>query len=332
MSVSAAKGSFGIGLQTNRGTAAGTINYIKASSVNVNMDQQANPLGAEVGGSMWASGSFKTGVSVGGDAAFNVRADSIGWLLKAFSGSASASGPAAGVYSHSFFENDDPGFIPYVTLVKNISDMWTEQFVDCRVDTLRLDVPAAGIVTATVGFVGIMPKQIDNPVEVFDNSPLFETCVGEVSFNNDSTFKTTRVSFDFSNNLSRDERIVGSYYLDDVTMVRRTCRITCDTFLKDPTWYRQVYRFGDSANGAAFNPRVFSAALDVVIETARPVAGTATGKIRIHIPNMDYLAFPVSLAGNDILRVSLSAEVTITGSDRAFFIEVDNGLASYPTT
>jgi len=329
MGVSAIQGSFGVGLQQTPGTAAATINYIPAATVNLNMDQMAQSLPQEIGGAMWSRQSYKTGVQVGGDVTFNVRANSIGWLLRAFSGSATAAAPANGVTRHTFIENADLDFIPWVTINKNVTDLWAEQYVDCRVDTFRLDVPAAGIVTGTFGFVGRTTNEIEVPTETFDDTPLFETCTGRVVVGGVSTYKTTRVAIDFSNNLSRDERIIGNYFLDDITVVRRSARITVDTYLKDPTWYRQVYRNGGSTLGAAFDPAVYSAELDLEIQTAQHVVGTEHGKIRLVIPNMDFLTFPVSLSGNDFVRVTMTAELTISGTNPPFYLDLTNTQANY---
>ena len=304
MGINAMKGSFGIGLQANKGVAAGTIQYIQASNVAINMEQAATTLGPEVGGRMWSSQSYKTGVMVAGDATFNLRANTVGYLLRAFAGSATsdASGEA---YKHSFFEADDVAFIPWLTLVRNVSDVWTEQYVDCRVDSMRLDIPAAGIATATFGFVGITPSEISNPTEAWDNSPLFESCVGEVKLEGDASYKVTRLTLDFSNNLTRDEQSVGNYFLDDISMVRRACRVTIDTFLKDAAWYRKVYNNG----GTSWSPMVYGGELDVEVQSAKYVVGTTRASMRFDRPNIDWLIFPVSLAGNDIVRVTMTAEL-----------------------
>lgn len=324
MGTNAMKGSFGIGLQAAAGAAAASIQYIQASNVSLNPEQAATSLGPEVGGGMWSAESYKTGVQVNGDVTVNARANTIGYLLRAFAGSASSNG-VSDHYAHSFFEANDVAFIPWLTLVRNVSDVWTEQYVDCRVDTMRLDIPAAGIVTATFGFVGKTPSEIANPTETWDDSPLFETCSGYVKFGGSSTNKVTRLTLDFSNNLTRDEQIIGSYYLEDISMVRRTCRVTVDTFLTNADWYRQVYNNGTSA----WDPEVYSAELDVKINTAKHVVGTTHGSLRFVIPNIDYLVFPVALAGNDIIRVSMSAELTLAANALPFYIELVNNQTSY---
>jgi hypothetical protein len=323
MGINAMKGSFGVGLQSEKAKAAAAITYIQASSVSIGMEQNATSLPAEVGGRMWSAESYKTGVMVAGDASFNVRANTIGILLRAFAGSA-VSAPEGSANKHVFTEADDVSFLPWMTLTRNTSDVWTEQYVDCRVDSMRLDVPAAGIVTGSFGFVGITPSEIENPVETWDDSPLFETCTGAVLLEGVAA-KVTRVSFDFGNGLSRDEQIVGSYFLDDITMVRRTCRVTIDTFLKDAALYRKVYNNGTGA----WDPQVYSASLEVTIGTARHIVDTTHGEIKIKIPNIDLLTYPVALAGNDIVRVSMSAELTLGATDEAFSIELINMVADY---
>lgn len=320
MGISSVKGSFGIGLQTTKGTAAASINYLQATAVNIQPDQGSAALGPEVGGAMWSRESYKTGVAVFGDVSFVPRANTLGWLLRAFAGTATAAG-SEGVYNHTFKEATDVSSIPYCTLVKNVSDVWAEQYKDCRVDSLRLDLAAAGVMTAAMGFVGITPSEVAVPSETWDDSPIFECNTGQVAFAGATTNKVTRLSLDFANNLTRDERVVGSYYLNDMTLIRRACRITCDTFLTDATWYRDIYNNGTSA----WDPTIKSVELDAYVDSAKHFTGTTHARFRVVIPNMDYLVMPVALVGNDVIRCTMTAELTLSGSSLPFYMELRCG-------
>lgn len=329
MGISATAGSFGIGIQTTKGTPAATINYIKAINIGFQPEQAAQSVPPEVGGTMWPSGSFKTGVTLGGDVTVYGRTRSLGWLLRAFAGTAtSAAGAEASTYSHTFREATNQSFLPWCTVTKNVSDIWAERYTDCRVSALSLDIPAAGLMTATFSVAGITPDEISVPTESYvDDDYLFVGCVGSVKFDGTGTYKATRVRIDFANNITNDERVVGSYYLDDLTMMSRSARITCDTFLTTADWYRATYNNA----GTTWDPAVVSAELDLTINSAEAAVsgGTAKGEFRLVIPNIDYLAYPVPLAGGDLVRTTLTAELTVPGNEIPFYMQLLNGQSAY---
>lgn len=328
MGITAGKGSFGIGLQEVKGTSATSFAYIPALNIGLQPEQRAQALPPEVGGGLWSLGSYKTGVIVTGDATFNARANSIGWLLRAFAGTAtSAADGESGLYNHMIQPvPTDESSVPWCTVTKNISDVWTERYTDVRVDTLRLDIPAQGLVTVAASFVGCEPDTVANPTETYDTSPTLVTCTGYVQIGPSRSKKVTRFAMDFSNGLSRDEAIVGSYFLDDVTVMSRTCQVSVDTFLTTADWYNQVYNNG----GSTWDPTIYSASLDIEIEGGvAQTGGTKNAKMRIFVPQVDYLTFPIAMAGGDLIRVTMTASLSLNGTDPAFWISLLNNQANY---
>jgi hypothetical protein len=53
---------------------------------------------------------------------------------------------------------------------------------------------------------------------------------------------------------------------------------------------------------------------------------------RLVIPNLDYLVMPIQLQGNDIIRVNVSAELTLVGGGTAFYVEMINNQSNYSLT
>lgn len=326
-------GSFGIGLQAVKGTPIGVnaaaMHYLPVLSVDLAPDQMAATLPPEIGGSPWPMGSYKGGISAAGTVTLNARASSIGWLLHAFAGSATSAADGDS-YKHSFFQNQsDTSLLPWCTLVKNVSDTWYERYYDAKVDSLRIDIPTAGLVTCTVGFVAAKMNSDDSdfPAETYDSSPVFETTSGSVKFGGDATKKVTRLTLDFANGLSRDERLIGSYYLDDITMLRRTLRITADCFVDSAAWYQQVYN--GAAGADAWSPTIVSTDLDVKINTGGHITGSTHGYLRIVVPNIDFMAYPVAMAGQDLLRATLTADLTLISGSQPFYIETKSQEDNY---
>lgn len=324
MGVTAIKGSFGLGIQTTEEVAAASIQYIQAGNVGLNPEQRNNMVPPEIGGKLWSTGSYKAGTSVLGDVQINARANTLGWLLKAFAGSATAA-TVGEVSRHTFFEPTSQD-VPWLTLIKNVSDMFADKYLDCKVDTVRVDIPTGGIVSVTAGFVGKKVEDFAVPTETWDYSPLFETCVGTVLVGG-APGKYNRASFEFSNNLTRDEQIIGSYFLDGVTIMRKSCRISLDVFIRDATLYRQVYNYGTSN----WDPRVYQTSVDIAIRSAKPVTGSTVAEFRVVIPQMEMQVMPLGLAGNDIIRSTLTGEISVA-EDVPFYWTLDNNVADYPAS
>lgn len=328
MGISGTKGSLGIGLQRTKGNPAATIYHAPARVIGVGMTQNARTLGGEVSGKMWSHKSWKSGVSIDGDFEFTPRANTLGYLLRAFAGTASAVSVGDGAYRHTFQEATDTSHLPWVTLVKNISDVWAEQYLDTRVGSLRLDIPAAGVMTAAIDFAGCTPSETTVPTETWDDSPIFETTIGHVNLGGTSV-GLNRVQLEFVNELTRDEQPVGSYYRDDLTLLRRSCRVMCDVTISDATIYRQVYNDGT----VNWSPAVYSAELEVQLESSKYVVGSTRAKLRIVIPNVDFLTKPIVLnPAQGTIRATLTAELTLSGSSLPFYIELTNSTEKYQLT
>jgi hypothetical protein len=325
------KGGLGIGLQAAKGTAASSITYFQTTSINVNPDQQSQAIPPEIGGQLFEYGTYKAGVMIGGDFAVNLRPGTVGWLLTAFAGTATATSIGGGGYTHSILENQaDSANLPYITLVKNVAGSWADEYTDCRIDTMRLDIPAAGIATASFGVAGIGYSQIAVPSMTMDATPPFETCVGSVLLTDAAggvtQSKMSRVSFDFSNNINRGIHDIGSYVLEDIPVIRKTCRITVEHYLSSSQWFNQVYGYGTTS----WDPRVMQTQMDITSKTAKDIVGTTQGRLRLVIPQLDYMTYPVPIQGTDVVRVTMTADLTYNPGDMPFWFELDDNNASYP--
>jgi hypothetical protein len=351
MSVTSLAGGIGLGLQTAKGTVQGTIVYVPATQVDLNFEQNANPYPFEVGGDYWQKDSYKSSVMGAGGFDALARPDTIGYMLKAFFGSCqTTAGPEAGTYEHLFTGRraangtwGGDGMIPWVTLVKNLAGKMAEQHSDARCASCRLNYPTANLVNYNAAFIAAFPEEVAvPPVMTFDADPAFNTCTGLVTVGeaggatydrtdptNGNNAKATAITIDLQNQLSTDEFSIGSYYLDDVTLMSKSAAVTYDLIMRDAGLWREVYRNGAAGVGQ-WDPALFSGQLTVRSETAKPIAGTTKGSMEVYIPKLDYLALPTGLSGNELVRISLRSQLTQGEALAPIEIRLVNSVATYP--
>lgn len=339
MSVVAILGGIGVGLQVGRGTAQSSVNYTPATNIDLNFEQDAQPYPFEVGGDYWQKNAYKRSVHGQGGFSALVRPNSIGYLLQAHLGSAQTSTGGDGEHTHIFTARTTSngawlgdGMQPWVTLLKNAGGLMAEQHSDARNRRLRLAVPAANIATVDAEFIAMTPKEISVPGSMsFDNELAFTTCTGVVSLGG-AAAKATNINIDLQAMLSDDEFSVGNYFLDDITLLGRQAAISFEVILRDATLWRQVYRNGAGTVGTgAWDPAVFTGELSVNLLTASAMTGTTTtkGSLTLVIPKMNYLAFPIGLRGNELVRVGLRGSLTQPGTSIPLTATLVNTVTSY---
>ena len=158
MSYASGIGSFGFGCQAAKGTAAtSSLQFIPASRVGMVPTQIVNMTPPEIGGGLVLKEAYKAGVYVTGDAMFTVRPDDIGWLLYALCGSVdtTADSPEVGMHTHIFKMASDQSSLPWITVLKNISDVLTEQYLDCKIAGATFQITAGGAMTVSFRIVGM---------------------------------------------------------------------------------------------------------------------------------------------------------------------------------
>jgi len=351
MSVTSLAGGIGLGLQTAKGTPQATIQYIPATQVDLNFEQNAEVYPFEVGGDYWQKDSYKSSVMGAGGFDALARPDTIGYMLKAFFGSCTTSaGPGAGTFQHVFTGRrvanptwGGDGMLPWATLVKNLAGKMAEQHSDARCRSCRLNYPTANLVSYNAAYIAALPEEVNVPGSMsFDADPAFNTCTGVVSVGtsggtaydrtdpvNGNNAKATAITIDLQNQLSTDEFSIGSYYLDDVTLMSKTAGVTYDLIMRDARLWREVYRFGAAGIGQ-WDPALFSGQLTVVSETAKPISGAVKGSLKVEIPKLDYLALPTGLSGNELVRISLRSQLTQGELAAPIIVTLINSVATYP--
>jgi hypothetical protein len=288
-------------------------------------------------------GSYKASLSGSGDTAMVVRPNGIGNLIYAYAGVDTVTGVTgqSGAYSHAVtpFAPAAGVDLPWWTLLKNVANLTAEQYLNAKMRSLRLDVPKSAIATAQASWFATTPSYIAIPsTPTFDSTPQFQTSVGSVQLTQEggntnisaNSVKMERFSFTMNNQLSEDEFSVGNLYPDDVTLLQKTLTIDADIIVRDTALYAAVYANGSSLP-AVMSPTLYRGTLLVTLTSGMVIpATTQPYQLSLYYPGLDFLMMPISLQGADLVRATLSTQLTLgpSGAD-TFLYTLINGVASY---
>jgi hypothetical protein len=336
-------GALGMGRQGSKDNVASAFTYMPATNISLNIQQNTQTLPAEIGGSYFLRGSYKGSASGSGDISAVVRPNSFGQLLMALSGVDTVTPVAgqSGAYQHVFtpFAPGSGTDLPWYTLQKDVSRLWTEQYLNAKLASLRLDIPKNGIATCQATWFATTPSMKSTiGGQTFDSTPQFQASVGSVTFTPEgngsnisaNSTKFERISITNTNNLSQDEFSVGSFYADDVTLLQRTLEVSLDIIVRDSALYEAVYANGNAVP-TSWDPTVYRGTLTVTLNgTANVPTTTQPYQMILAFPGLDFLMMPTNLAGADLVRATLSTQVTLgtSGSDTYQYTLI-NGVASY---
>lgn len=364
-------GSANINGSTQDFFTGGEWNWLPATQVNFQPNQIVQSIPMEVGGDLWARGSYKGGVSGQGQVMFIPRGGlGLAELFYAFTGSVPITGTdaqftgktatkvigsgtnatPAGTIRYRFLpQSGTSAQLPWYTLIRNVGGKFVEEFGDARLGNFAFDMAASNLLTVDASFVskdcgtipvgfggsagarvgdqkagnGIPFQAVDAVVKLDTNTG---TAPGPVA--QKQSLNPTRLNIAFANELSSNEFVVGSYYLQDITNLSRTANITYSCYLNDPDLYARTYSYGkDIANvEAAWSPRIWKGALELTMTGGQIGSTSSNYMIKVTVPEMDYMATPISLAGNNLVEYQLTTNVVL--SQKAD--ETDAALRVYP--
>jgi len=367
MSVSSQSGVFGFSRQSAVGTpATGPYNdplwyWLPATNLAFQPNQITQTLPPEVGGSLWARGSYKGGVFGAGNVTFIPRGGlGLAELFHAFCGGEIISGTdpddfangvinklvgdgtnglPTGVFKYRFAPEKTPGAeLPWYTFIRNVGGKFIERFTDGRLGSFGFDMSATNILQIDASMVakscdmialtdgGTGDQQVGK--QLAGNGPFFQMVDAIVKLDTNvggspgpvaanANYNPTRLNIAFANELTQNEFVVGSYFLQDVTNISRSAQVTYGLYLRDAEIYSRVYAHGnmpaDGSAGASWNSEIWKGALNVTLASNAVIPGQSIRyEIVIDIPELDYLAAPISLAGNNLVEYQLSANVVLS--------------------
>jgi hypothetical protein len=270
MAITAQAGVFSFGPQVAKGTLASDYWKHRASDIDlatVSDDRTGPP---EVGGLPVPTIPYRAGVMATGGALINPRLeDSLGWLLYgAFGAVASTANKdvlgntVTGMYDHQFKFAADAGYVPWITFRKYVpgggvaANSLGETFKDTKIVALTMALPNDGLINTRVDALGITggtnfetdptwnTTYENTEFEDYDSIPI-GSVVGsylKVPAFSATALPVVQATATLQNAPLdvRQEKIFGSPYLEDVTIVGR--QFTVDMVLKwrDPQLYRAI--------------------------------------------------------------------------------------------
>lgn len=324
----------------------------------INDDQRLGP--PEVGGRPLPTIPYKGGVMVGGGLTIHPRLEaSVGWLLKGALGWSSSSAGSGSVINHTIkIDDSNPGYVPWMGFRKFIPTDGAagnyslgEIYEDCKVVNLMLTLANDGLVGARVDAIGRSFTLEESPAwgtssgsgngwaadgefEDYPSIPIGTTIGGYIntpSFGNLPVVQAT-VGMQNQNLDPRMEKVFGSPYLEDVTIVGR--QITLELIVKwtNPDLYRQILT--GSTSGTTWSSVPFTTA--VTFRTVSPANMTGEAQpyeLQVAVTEaMLALQGGIQLAGNDAVMMRFrGTALDVTGDYVVFTLINKKANYTWPT-
>ena len=357
MAVTAQQGTFSFGPQTAKGSIATQFYQHRAVDIDLATisGDQLGPM--EVGGVPTPTIPFRNGVTAAGGATIAPRLENtMGWLLHGLCGAHSVTGDedvlgntVTGMYNHEFtFSTTNESYVPYMSFRKDIpgaaengSEDLGETFEDCKIINAAFTLPNDGLVTSRVDVLGrgtgtnfeSAPTwtYANTQMEEYNSIPIGSVTGGYFKIPDYSATELPIIggSVVITNAplAVAQEKIFGSPYMQDITIVSR--RLAVDLIVKweDPDLYRAVLT--GSTTGTAWTTTPFVEDLDVFALAADDAILTTPWGIRFQAPSVMYqIAGGVRLAGNQSVALRVTGVALASTSDY-FTVNLGNLTTTY---
>ena len=356
MTVVAQTGLFGFGPQAGKEIGATTLYKHRANDIDLAIisDDRLGP--PEVGGTPTPTVPYRAGVVAQGGATIAPRLENtFGWLLYATAGHVETEdnedvfgSTEAGFYHHTFsFNPDAEGLVPWMTFYKEIPGITdaqriAETYEDCKVVNHALVLPNDGLIQSRIDVIGRMANDNqlqEGPSTVFGNTEYedFQSIplgsvegsyiqVPEVS-GEDLPIIQCSVNFQNAPLDMAQEKVFGSPFLEDVTIIGRQMTVEMIVKWQDADLYRAIIT--GSPTGTAWTPCPFIADLDVYAQTGECDEETAPWQIRVTAPEVVYqMEGGITIAGNEAVMMRLRGTV-IKGTGYYYKIHLGNRTPAY---
>jgi len=357
MTTVAQAGILGFGPSAGKGSgvAAGSWYRHKATMIDLAVldDQRLGP--PEVGGRPLPTIPYKAGVMVGGGATLNPRLEaSLGWLLGGALGYSTSTSGSGGIYKHFFkLDPDSPGLVPWMGFRKFIpadsaSDTLGETFNDCKITNVVLTLPNDGLVTARVDAVGRYFTLEENPnwgittgstggwdpsygeFEDYTSVPIGSDEGGYITTPSFGDLPVVQAQVGIQNMPldPRMEKVYGSPYLEDVTVVSRAVTLDLTVKWTNPDLYQQVLT--GSTSGTTWSAQPFTTSLEFLTKSPSNMPAES-------IPYMLYVQVTeamlsmqggIQLAGNNAVLMRFTGTALDVSGDYVVF-QLWNQYADY---
>jgi hypothetical protein len=300
-------------------------------------DQRLGP--PEVGGRPLPTIPYKAGVMVGGGLTIHPRLEaSIGYLLKGAFGFCDTTSGSGGVFNHIFkLDPSNPGLVPWMGFRKAIPTsgdvgdyVLGEIYKDCKIINLGLTLPNMGLVAARVDAIGRLFELEQSPdwyttsgstggwnaaggdFEDFPSIPIGSTPGGYITTPDFGNLPVVQAQFTMNNqNLDiRQEKVYGSPFLEDVTIVTRGLQVALTVKWKNPGLYRQILT--GSLTGTEWSSVPFTT--PITFRTLSPA----------NMPGEDQ-PYEIIFTGTEVM-LALQGGITLAGNDAVLMNFTGNAL------
>lgn len=331
MAVTAAAGIVGWAPQYQKGSTPTLWYKHKATQVDLAVLDDTRLGDDEVGGRPVPTFPYKAGVMVGGGMTLQPRLeDTLGWLLYAMMGKATSTQvETSAAYDHAFTFATDAGDVKWMSFRKyvpmkdgGVNTDLGEIYKDCKVLGSSLTLASDRPVQMRVDVLGRefaldhaanTWSWVNTSFENYPSIPIGAHTSGAIQIGGTS-LPVVQASVNFANQPldTRMERVYGSPYLEDVTIVKR--QLSFDLLVKwnNPDLYAEILT--GSPTGTTWTAQPFTGSFEVVT--------SAYGEADTGYP------YTLTIACTDAM-LALNGGITLAGG-QAVMMRF-NGVALDPT-
>jgi hypothetical protein len=158
MGISSGIGHYLIGIQSAKGAVATTFRKYRAAG-----DANFSPIKEVARYSMTDAGrdrgdAYVSGIRVEGDLPVYLHFDGAALLAYGAMGANADSGAVN--FTHTITPADD---LPWLTVFRMVGNVIEERYIDCKINTFRLESSAGGTPIVTLGLLGLVPSWLTLP-------------------------------------------------------------------------------------------------------------------------------------------------------------------------
>lgn len=363
MTTTAQAGILGFGPSAGKtiGVVDGNWYRHKATMIDLGVmdDQRLGP--PEVGGRPLPTIPYKAGVMVAGGATINPRLKaSIGWLLEGALGAVSTSSGSSTIKHHTFTLNSTtPSLVPWMGFRKYIPSSTDagdyplgETYNDCKITGLTLTLPNSGLINARVDAVGRTFTLTASPTwgissgstggwapttgefEDYETIPIGTVTTGYINVPAFGNLPVVQAQIGIQNVPldANSEKIYGSPFLEDVTIVSRAVTLDLTVKWRNPDLYRQILT--GQTTGTEWSATPFTTAVEVLTVSPTLIGASNTPyQLKINITKaMLALTGAITLSGNQaVLMRFTGTALDTTGEYVSLLLSNDHASYTWPS-
>lgn len=361
MTTTAQAGIFGFGPQAAKGTAVPTNSWYRHKATMVDLaaldDQRLGP--PEVGGRPLPTIPYKGGIMVGGGATINPRLEnSLGWLLYGALGYHSQTSGSGNIKLHTFkLDDTNPGLVrwmgfrKYIPASSDVGDyVMGETYKDCKVTNIVFTLPNDGLISSRVDCIGREFEltsgsnctwgtisgsaggwAADGEFEDYESIPIGTVLnSGYISVPTFGNLPVVQGQIGIQNVPldARSEKVYGSPYLEDVTIISRSVTLDLTVKWRNPDLYRQILT--GSTTGTVWSATPFTTSVTMLASSPTNMPGESTPYYLQMTATKAMLALTggIQLAGNQAVLMRFTGTCLDTVGDYVSFV-LANQVANY---